>query len=394
MSAPAAAKKTIGIGIIGMGWMGDAHARAWQAAPKRFPDLGAETRLVICADEFAPRAEAAKTMHGFEQATEDWQAVIANPQVDAVSITAPNHLHLSMIRAAAENGKHIYCEKPAGRSAAETEQAEAAARTAGVCSAVGYNYRLAPMAQYCRKLLDEGKLGQPEQVNCRFLSMYGANPLSMLTWRFDETIAGAGAGGDILTHTIDTAQFLAGPIARVCGAARTFIPQRPLPVPGRGTHFSLGLPGDPQGKVTNEDYTAALLEFESGAVGTVEASRVSRGPKCEMTFEVYGEKGAARWNFERMNEMELYCPDGTAEHDGFTRIVAGENHPPHARFNPGDGIGAGYEDLKTIEAATLLQDIIKNSQAESGLARALSVARAVSAVLRAHRSGRWEQVTQ
>lgn len=392
MSAPA--KRTVGVGVIGMGWMGAVHARAWQAAPLRFPDLGVQTHLVACADEFTPRARAARDEHGFERVAADWREIMRDPEVGAVSITAPNHLHLEMMLAAAESGKHIYCEKPAGRLMQETEQAEAAARAAGVCSAVGYNYQLAPMAQYCRQLLDEGKLGSPEQVNCRFLSMYGANPLSMLTWRFDEKIAGYGAAGDILSHALHTAQFLAGPITRVCGTTRTFITERPLPQPGRGTHFSTGEPKDPKGKVGNEDYAAALLEFESGAIGTAEASRVARGPKCEMTFEVYGEKGAARWNFERMNEMELYCPDGTPEHDGFVRITAGENHPPHSNFNPGDGIGAGYEDLKTIEAATLLKDIVAGKQTTSGLAQALSVSRAIDAVLRSGQSGSWEAVAR
>lgn len=386
--------RVIGVGVVGLGWMGGAHARAWRAAPLRFPELGATTRLVVCADEVAGRAEAARGEHGFGRAVADWREVMRDPEVDAVSIAAPNHLHLEMMRAAAENGKHIYCEKPAGRGVEETAAAEAAARAAGVCSAVGYNYRLAPMAQFCRRLLDEGKLGKPEQVNCRFLSMYGANPLSMLTWRFDRAVAGHGAAGDILTHALDTAQFLAGRIARVCGTTRTFIVERPLPVAGRGTHFSVGRAEDAKGPVGNEDYAAALLEFASGAVGSAEASRVARGPKCEMSFEVYGEKGAARWNFERMNELEVYCPDGTAEHDGFVRVVAGERHPPHGRFNPGDGIGAGYEDLKTIEAASLLADIVAGGQAESGLARALAVARAVDAVLRSRESGRWEEVEQ
>ena len=386
--------RTVGVGVVGMGWMGAAHARAWRAAPLRFPESGAQTRLAVCADAFAARAESARAEHGFARAAADWREVVRDPEVDVVSVTAPNNMHLEIIRAAAENGKHIYCEKPAGRNADETAQAESAARAAGVFSAVGYNYRLAPMAQFCRKLLDDGKLGKPEQVNCRFLSMYGADPLGMLTWRFDAEIAGHGAAGDILAHALDTAQFLGGRVARVCGTTRTFIAERPLPVPGRGTHFSTGRPEDPKGKVGNEDYAAALLEFADGAAGTAEASRVARGPKCEMTFEVFGEKGSARWNFERMNEMELFCPDGTPEHDGFVRIVAGENHPPHGRFNPGDGIGAGYEDLKTIEAANLLAEIVSGAQAESGLARALSVSRTVAAVLRSRKSRKWEEVEQ
>ncbi|MDD9822321.1 MAG: Gfo/Idh/MocA family oxidoreductase, partial [Gammaproteobacteria bacterium] len=293
------ARQTLGVGVIGLGWMGEAHARAYLRAPRHFPADNLEVRLVACADNVARRAEATARRYGFAEHSTDWRAVVAHREVDLVSITAPNHLHLEIVEAAAAAGKHIFCEKPVGRFLAETAAAAAAARAAGVVTGVGYNYRWAPLVQHCGRLIRAGALGGIRHFHGRFFTMYGSHPLSRLTWRFDREVSGHGAAGDILAHVIDTALFLAGPIKRVVGRQQTDIAQRPLPAPGRGTHFSLGGAGDRKGAVTNEDYVGALLEFAGGGGGTVEASRTVPGPKCEFAFEIYGEKGALRWDFER-----------------------------------------------------------------------------------------------
>lgn len=384
---------SIGIGIIGMGWMGMVHSRAYRQVADRFPDSGIEPRLVICADEVPTRTQHAQTALGFSEATDDWRAVIAHPDVQAVNIATPNYLHLEMVRAAADAGKHIFCEKPVGRSPEETAEIEALARKAGVISFVGFNYRWAPMVQYARQLIEEGRLGTLTHYRGRFFAMYGSNPLGMLTWRYQAEYAGMGVLGDIMSHVIDMAHMLAGPIERVISHRHTFIRERPLPIPGQGTHFSLGSPGDPTGPVTNEDYASALVQFESGVQGTFESCRAIFGPKCEMSFEINGTQGALRWNFERMNELELYLPDGTPARDGYTRLLAGPNYPLHGRFIPGDGIGIGYEDLKAIEAYHFLQSIVDGQQRAPSFADALALANVQQAMARSWESNTWEPVT-
>lgn len=392
--------KTLGVGVIGLGWMGEAHARAYLRAPLHFPADNIDVKLVVCADNVAARAEAAARRYGFAEHATDWRAVVDNPRVDALSVTAPNNLHLEIIEAAAAAGKHIFCEKPVGRCLAETAAAEAAARAAGVVTGVGYNYRWAPLVQHAAALIRGGALGRIRHFHGRFFTMYGSNPLSRLTWRFDREVSGHGAAGDILAHVIDTALFLAGPIKRVVARKQTDIAARPLPAPG-GTHFSLGGAGDPKGAVTNEDYAGALLEFADGGGGTVEASRTVPGPKCEMAFEIYGERGALKWDFERMNEAEVFLDGGGGDGTGggiagagFTRIVAGEAHPNHAAFNPGEAVGLGYEDLKVIELRDFLcRAAAGNGRgADDGFARALAAAQVIDAVLRSCDSGRWEAV--
>ena len=383
----------IGIGVIGMGWMGQVHGRSYRQIPLRFPEADIEPRLVICADDVAARAEQAARAIGFEETTTDWRQLVEHPEVRVVSIAAPNHLHVELARAAAEAGKHIFCEKPVGRNPEETAEIEAAARQAGVLSFVGFNYRWAPLVVHTRKLIAEGKLGEINHYRGRFLSMYGSNPRSRLTWRFDRDLAGFGAVIDLMSHVVEMAHSLIGPVKRVVANHDTFIKQRPLPTPGVGTHFSLGDADDPAGEVTNEDYVGALVEFANGAQGTFEVSRAIFGPKCEMAFELNGAKGAAGWNFERLNELDLYLPGEDGLHDGYIKLIAGDQYPYHGNFNPGDGSGIGYEDLKTIEAYEFLRSVVAGEQGKPGFADALAVAEVNAAMVRSWESGGWEDVT-
>lgn len=381
----------IGIGVIGMGWMGQAHSRAYHNITDRFQDSGIQPKLVICADEAAARAESAQRTLGFAESTTDWRKVVEHPDVQVVNVASPNYLHLEMVKAVAEAGKHVFCEKPVGRSPQETAEIEYLARKAGVMSFVGFNYRWAPMVQYAKQLIDEGRLGTITHYRGRFFAMYGSNPLGHLTWRFKQEYAGSGVLGDIMSHAVDMAHMLIGPIEQVVSHSHTFITDRPLPT-GQGSHFGLGKPDDPKGQVENEDYVSALVRFANGAQGSFETCRAIFGPKCEMSFEVNGTKGAIKWNFERMNELELYLPDGDPAHDGYTRLLGGPSYPFHGRFNPGDGIGMGYEDLKCIEAFHFLRSIVEGEQLEPSFASALQLAAVQQAMMNSWSSGGWETV--
>jgi len=272
----------LGIGVIGMGWMGQAHSRAYRNIGDRFQDSGIRPRLVICADDVAQRATEAQAALGFAESTTDWHAVIAHPDVQVVNIASPNFLHLEMVHAATAAGKHVFCEKPVGRTPRETAEIERLAREAGVMSFVGFNYRWAPMVQYAKQLIDEGRLGAITHYRGRFFAMYGSNPLGHLTWRFQQAYAGSGVLGDIMSHAVDMAHMLIGPMERVVSHRHTFIPERPLPS-GQGSHFGLGQPDDPTGAVENEDYVGALASFANGAQASFETCRAIFGPPCEMS---------------------------------------------------------------------------------------------------------------
>lgn len=380
----------IGVGVIGMGWMGEVHSRSYNNVPQRFPNSEIATRMVICADDSDARAGKAQISYGFEQCTTDWQAVVDHPDVDVVSVTTPNYLHGEMVAAVAAAGKHVYCEKPVGRGPQETAAAAAAAEKAGILSFVGYNYRWAPVVQQARQLISDGKLGDLTHYRGRFLTGYANSPHGVLSWRFQDDMAGLGTLGDLLSHVIDMSHMIAGPIKRVVGNRHTYIPQRPLATTGEGTHFSVQADG-PMGDVTNEDYVGLLVQFENGAQGTFEACRIIKGKDCDMAFEVNGTEGALDWSFERMNELHLYLP-GEGQEAGYTRVHSGPNHPNHMEFTPGPAMGLGYDDLKTIEAHEFLKSVVAGKQGQPGLAEAVAVAEVQAAVQRSWESGGWEDV--
>jgi predicted dehydrogenase len=374
-----------------MGWMGLVHGRSYRMIADRFHESRIRPRLVICADEVEARAREAQVRLGFEQCTTDWKQVVAHPDVEVVNVASPNHLHLEMVRLATRAGKHVFCEKPVGVSTGETAAIARLAREAGVLSFVGYNYRWAPVVQYARRLIESGKLGSLTHYRGRFLVDYGSNPDGVLSWRFQRELAGHGTLGDLMSHVADMALMLAGPIRRVVGNQKTFINSRPVATAGHGTHFSVDADA-PRAPVTNEDYVGALAQFACGAQGSLEVCRVAKGPRCEMALEINGTRGAMRWSYERMNELQLFIPDGTDEHDGPVLIQAGPAHPWFSSFYPGPGNSMSYDDLKAIEAFQFLKSVVEGKQAEPGFDEALKVAAVQDAIARSWSSERWEDV--
>lgn len=381
----------IGVGVIGMGWMGSVHSRAYRAVPDRFADSGIEPVLRVCADESGARARAGAARFGFARWTTDWRQVVADPEVQVVNVTTPNHLHLEIVQAAAAAGKHILCEKPVGRSPQETAAACRAARQAGVLTCVGFNYRWAPAAQQVRALVRDGQLGDLTHYRGHVLVGYVADPHSVLSWRLRSELAGMGALGDLMSHAIDMALMICGPLRRVVAQPATFISRRPLPAADAADHYARSQ-GGPTGPVTNEDYVGALAEFANGARGSLEACRVIQGPQSEIGFHVHGRQGAASWEFERMNEFLLFRAADAVEERGYRRVLTGPCHPFHGHFTPGAGVGLGYDDLKVIEAHQFLQSVARGEQAEPGLDQALAVAEVQQAMRRSWDTERWEAV--
>ena len=381
----------LGIGVVGFGWMGQAHSRSYLRIPTLFADRPATPELVVCADSVPARGEEAVRSFGFVRSTTDPGAAIEDPDVDVVVVAAPNMLHEELCVAAAAAGKHVFCEKPVGGTPDQTARVEKAARAAGIITGVGYNYRWAPLVIYARQLIEAGALGEITNYRGRFFSMYGADPLGLLSWRFDHDGAGYGVSSDILSHAMDLAMMLNGPIAEVCGLSETFIKERPLPKPG-GSHYDRGEPGDPTGPVTNEDYAGCFAEFANGAIGSFEASRSIVGPQSQMAFEVHGTKGALGWNLETMNELQLFLVDDEY-HDGYQTVYAGDRYPFHGNFVPGDANAIGYEDLKVIEGHQFLTAVATGEQHQPGFDEAIDYVSMQSALVRSWDSGQWEDVT-
>ncbi len=385
-------QKQIGVGLVSVGWMGKVHSRAYQAIPVVYPELGIKPRLVIAADTEPSRGDYAKDVLGFEESTLDYHDVLNHPDVDVVSICAPNFLHAEIGIAAAKAGKAFWIEKPVGRGEAETRSVQAAAAEAGVVSSIGFNYRHAPAVEKAKALISEGKIGRITNIRGTFFADYSAEPNAALSWRFNRKLAGSGVLGDLMGHLVDLVQYVVGPISSVSGMTSTVIKQRPIQQMGKGTHFDV-IEGGELGDVENEDYAGMMIRFAenavgSGAVGTLEASRVSVGPRASYNFEIYGTDGSLRWDFERMNELEV-AVGRKGEFVGYTRVLASPGFGDFDHFQPGAGTGMGFDDLKVIEARKFLEAFVGKQHLNSNINDAVSAAAVCEAVERSAESGQW-----
>jgi predicted dehydrogenase len=385
------ARPRIGVGLIGFGWLGQAHSRSLQRIRTLFDERAFEPDLVVCSDAVPARVEQAVGSFGYARGAADWRSVIDDPAVDAVWIAAPNMLHLELIEAATQAGKHVFCEKPVGGTPAQAARAERLARHAGVTSGVGYNYRWAPLVRYAHALIADGRLGEITNYRGRFFSMYGSDPLGLLSWRFLLDEGGHGVTSDLLSHAVDLALMLLGPITRVVGTTATFIAQRPRAAPGQG-HYGRGAPGDPAGAVTNEDYAGMLCDFAGGARGSFEASRTIVGPESQMAFDAYGTRGALGWNLEKLNELQVYLSEDGLD-TGYRTVYGGDRFPYHGHFVPGSANGIGFEDLVVIEDYEFCRALAEDRPFAPGFEQALEWVSVQAALLRSAQTGAWEPVT-
>jgi predicted dehydrogenase len=389
------AARDLGVGLISVGWMGKLHSRAYQALPWVYPELGLRPRLVHAADTAADRVAYARDALGYERGTADYREVLADPEVDVVSICAPNVLHREIGVAAAEAGKHFWIEKPVGREAPETAVVAAAARAAGVVTSIGFNYRHAPAVEHVRELVAQGALGRITNVRAVFFAGYAAEPKGALSWRFKRELAGSGALGDLLSHVVDLVSYLVAPIAEVSALTSTVYTERPILPMGSATHFAVIEDGE-LGPVENDDYAAALVRFAPtaqgpGAVGTLEASRTIVGPQCGLGFELYGTDGSATWSFEQMNELRL-CLGRGGPHQGYTTVLGNPQLGDYAHFQPGPGIAMGYDDLKVVEAKKFLVAVTGGERRNATIEDAHAVAEVIAAADASAASGTWQAV--
>jgi predicted dehydrogenase len=382
--------KRIGVAVLGLGWMGQAHSRSVMRIPSLFPDRSFRPELVVCAETDAERRTRAVQDFGFARAVENWREAVASDDVDAVWVTAPNMLHIPMIEAACAAGKAVFSEKPIGGKPEHAVQAYRAALAAGVPTGVGYNYLWSPLVLHARELIASGALGEITHYRGRFLSMYGSDELGLLTWRFLLDQGGYGVTSDILSHSVALAQFLVGGISEVIGMKETTIKQRPLPT-GAASHYGRGAPEDPKGDVENEDFAAMLCRFEAGATGVFEVSRTTVGQESQNAFEVYGTTGALAWNFERINELQYYRL-GDDANTGYTTIFGGDRFPFHGAFVPGQANAIGFEDIVAIEDLCFLESVATGAPFSPGFREAVDVVSVQQALIDSWDSRTWQPV--
>ncbi len=371
--------RTLGIGLIGTGFMGKAHAFAYRAALAAFPDIPAP-RLEIIADVDEAIAAKAAHQYGFARSTARWQDLVKDPAVDVVSITTPNTLHKEMALAAIAAGKHVHCEKPLSPTLADSRIMVEAAEKAGVITQVGFNYIRNPLLKLARDMVAAGELGDITGFRGIHAEDYMHDPESPYSWRIDP-VGGPGVIADLGSHIIGMARFLLGPISEVSADVRTVITSRPI---ARGAKE--------RKDVLVDDVARLLVNFARGCGGTIEASWIATGRKMQLGFELTGEKASLVFTQERLNELLLYKAGGDTKTNGYVRIEAGPQHPPYGQFCVAGGHQLGFNDLKTIEMGEFLGAIASGSPAGADFREAYEIQKVVEAAISSSRSRQWVAV--
>ncbi|MFP5365331.1 MAG: Gfo/Idh/MocA family protein [Actinomycetes bacterium] len=368
MSMEPANRPPLGVAMIGYAFMGKAHSNAWRNVASFFDVPAFEQKVLVGRDAAAVSEAAAR--YGWSETATDWRTVLDRDDIHVVDICAPGWMHAEIATAALEAGKHVLLEKPLANTLAEAEAMTTAAqeaRTRGVQSMVGFNYRRVPALALAKELISEGRLGSVRQVRAAYLQDWLADDQAPMTWRLKKETAGSGALGDIASHAIDQVLFLLGDqVTEVSGRLQTFVDRRPG--------------ADGLEEVTVDDAAWATLALASGAIASVEASRVAIGRKNSLQIEVYGDKGALRFDLENLNELAFLDSSAPAREQGFRRIVVTE--PEHLYLDAWwpQGHIIGWEHTFTHEIRDFLLAIDVGAEPSPSFEDGLEVQRVLAAV--------------
>jgi predicted dehydrogenase len=370
--------KNIRIGLVGAGWMGKAHSSAILNAQMLFgPDYGTAVFEVV-ADSNEEAAKTAQKNLGYSRYTTDWKAVVSDPNVDLVDIATPNAFHYEAAKAALENGKNVYCEKPLSISAAQSKELAALAKSKGVVNYVGFNNTMNPANAYVRDLVQNGKLGKLMRFSGTYDQDGLLDPNLPITWRHINKIAGCGALGDLGSHLLSVSQFTMGDIVSVNAVANTFIEKRPK-VPNSSE----------MAVVENEDVITLMAQYANGAIGQIASSRVATGRKNYLAYEIQGTEGSVYYNLERMGEVQVYFRSDNEADRGFRTVLLNPKHKGYSAFQPAGGISIAYNDMKILEVHELFSALTLKTPYICDFEFGYKVDRTVEAILNSAKTRQW-----
>jgi predicted dehydrogenase len=371
--------RDIGVGIIGTGFMGKAHAFAYRAVAGIFP-TPIRPVLEIVADNNREAGERAHRQLGFKRMTANWRELVEDPAIEIVSITTPNVVHREMALAAIAAGKHVHCEKPIAPSADDAKAMMQAAEVAGLRTQVGYNYIKNPLLALAREMIAAGELGEIIGFRGIHAEDYMLDPEVPWNWRVDRS-GGSGALADLGSHIVGMARFLLGPIAELTADLETVVKDRPVT-----------LDSAERRPVEVDDIARLTVSFARGCGGTIEANWVATGRKMHLGFEVSGRRGSLLFTQERLNELLHYRTGGDPRQSGYVRIEAGAQHPPYGLFCVAPGHQLGFNDLKTIEVADFLDTIAGGTPKGPDFREAWEIQKVIDAALLSAKQRAWVKV--
>jgi predicted dehydrogenase len=344
---------------------GRAHAAAYRIAPSLYESILPDLRFVSIGDISPELGSLAAQRFGYERADTSWQAIAENPDVDVVSVVVANSLHREIVEGLVAAGKHVLCEKPLSDNLGDARAMADLARGAETVVRIGFTMRRAPGVAAIRELIASGALGRILHVDGRYWCDYASDPMGPISWRY-KGAPGSGALADIGSHVAYLIEFLGGDVQEVSGGRFiTAITERPVPLGTVVGHGQAEL-SDTHEAVENDDYASFSARLEEG-VGVVQVSRVAVGHPNGLALEVFGDKGAAKWEQERPAEFQLMLKEGPAGTRGFRRVIIGPDHPYVAGGLPMDapGVGIGHNDCFYFQARAFLEEVAGIDEADS-----------------------------
>jgi len=379
------------VGMIGYKFMGKAHSNAYRALPMFFPESMQPEMKVICGRNEEAVSKAAKQF-GWAEYTSDWKQLLSRDDIDLIDINAPSNVYKEIAITAAKAGKHIYCEKPLALTLKDSREMLAVAESENIKHMIGFNYRFTPAVILAKKLIEEGRLGEIYHFRAWFLQDFITDPNFPLVWRLQKEIAGSGAHGDLGAHLIDMAHYLLGDITEVIGMSETFIKERPIPENMEGLSAT-NTKSSNKGKVTVDDATLFLARFSNGALGSFESSRFATGHRSTNSFEINGSKGSVIFDFERLNELQVYFDDDKEDVQGFRRVLATDDAHAFSEAWWPAGHAIGYEHTFTHAFVELMDAFRENRQPVPNFADGVKCQQVLEAVETSIESKRWINVS-
>ncbi len=375
--------------MVGYRFMGKAHSNAWRQAPKFFP-LKAHVEMHTICGRDSTAVQAARVQLGWQHACTDWREIIESPLIDIVDIATPNDSHAEIAIAAAQNGKHVLCEKPLALNVKQAQAMLSAAQKSKVVHMVCHNYRRIPAIALAKRMTGEGALGDLYHYRARYAQDKLVDPEAPLNWRLQKNISGSGAHGDINTHIIDLARYLVGEFKEVSGLLHTFIHERPIAEPDNTRPLAVK-PTHKMGKVTVDDVSMFIGRFENGTLANLEATRFALGRKNCFQIEINGSKGSIFFDFEDMNRLKFYDGSSPADRQGFRDILVTQRNGIHPYVEywwpPGHIIGYEHTFVHTI--ADFINACVDRKLVHPTFEDGLKNQRVLEAVEQSAKSGKW-----
>lgn len=342
----------VGVGMLGYAFMGRAHSNAILKLPyMMYPPPAIPKPIAICGRNEGAVSEMASRF-GYQGYYTNWEKMLDDERIKLFDNVGPNNIHEEPCVKAATNGIHVLCEKPLARTTEESKRMWDAVIKNKVKAMVAFNYRFVPAVRKARDLIASGALGKIYHFRASYLQDWILPHFNTpYLWRHNKEISGTGALGDF-SHIIDIGHFLLGSrIKSVQATLKNFIPEREM------------MDGSGSGVVDVDDAFASVIEFENGALGTLEGTRLASGRKNYHVFEINGEKGSIAWNLERLNELEIQWAEGEpADSRGFQNVLVTEETDPWINnwWPPGHMIG--WEHTFVHEIYHLLDCIVNDKE--------------------------------